>query len=265
MHSTDDAWRDWGKRDPYFAVITNPKFRQAALGPEAVREFFLSGERHVEHLAAMCRRLVGLQTFAPARSLDFGCGVGRIVVPLARVSKEVVGIDISQEMLEEARRNCTREGVSNATFALSDDTLSNVGGVFDFVHSFIVLQHIDVLRGRAFFQRLLDLTAPGGVAALHVTYAKAVHADRYGAPPPIVAGRRRLSALKAVAAKLGLVRRAPGAAEGDPVMQMNCYPLNDLLFIAQQARVYVAHMEFTDHGGELGVFFFLRKPPAPRP
>jgi SAM-dependent methyltransferase len=265
MHSTDEAWRDWGKRDPYFAVITNPKFRQAAMGPEAVREFFQSGERHVEHLAMMCKRLLAETPFAPGRALDFGCGVGRIVVPLARVAKEVVGVDISEEMLEEARRNCTREGVANARFAQSDDTLSNVEGVFDFVHSFIVLQHIDVVRGRAFFQRLLDLTAPNGIAALHLTYAKAVHADRYGRPPVVVPRSGAMVALRALAVRLGLARAAAAEPDADPQMQMNCYPLNDLLFLAQQAKVRVAHVEFTDHGGELGVFLFLRKPPAPRP
>jgi len=267
MSSTDDAWRDWGRRDPYFAVITNPKFRQAQLGPDAVREFFESGTKHVEYLAYMTKRLLAQPKFEPARALDFGCGVGRIAIPLARIAKEVVGVDISDDMLEEARRNAARENVSNVRFELSDDTLSRVDGTFDFVHSFIVLQHIDVPRGRAFFQRLVDLIAPNGIGALHVTYAKAVHADRWGQPPSasMAAEPSKQGWLRQLAMRVGAVKPNPADGNADPQMQMNTYSLNELLFIAQQARAHVAHLEFTDHGGELGVFIYLRKPAAPRP
>ena len=36
--STDDAWEQWGRRDPYFGVITHAKFRRADMTKEALDE-----------------------------------------------------------------------------------------------------------------------------------------------------------------------------------------------------------------------------------
>ncbi len=49
-------------------------------------------------------------------------------------------------------------------------------------------------------------------------------------------------------------------AEGDPEMQMNSYSLNDLLFLIQGLRVHNLHVEFTDHGGELGTVLYFQRP-----
>lgn len=52
-------------------------------------------------------------------------------------------------------------------------------------------------------------------------------------------------------------RPAPPA---DPEMLMNPYNLSELAFMLQTAGVASFSVEFTDHGGELGVFLFFRKP-----
>ena len=43
-------------------------------------------------------------------------------------------------------------------------------------------------------------------------------------------------------------------------MKMNAYPLNDIMFMIQGAGVTRFHAEFTDHGGELGVFLYFQRP-----
>ena len=43
--------------------------------------------------------------------LDVGCGVGRFTIPLARNGHEVVGLDLSARMLQQARRSAQREGL----------------------------------------------------------------------------------------------------------------------------------------------------------
>jgi SAM-dependent methyltransferase len=267
MSSTDDEWRAWGERDPYYAVNTQPAFRRINLDEKALARFFASGQEHVEWLQAICRRHVDpLFTFGHA--LDFGCGVGRVALPLARVATSVTGIDISPAMLLEARRHCTAAGLANVAFELSDDALSGLATRFDFVHSFVTLQHIDPRRGRLFFRRLLELTAHGGVAALHVTYARAVWAGRLGKPSPLASLSRSSHSLHAwlrrVGTRLGVVAPNPGDALPDPPMHMYSYSIDELLFIAQQAGMPSAHLEFTDHAGELGVCMLFRRPvPAP--
>jgi tRNA/tmRNA/rRNA uracil-C5-methylase (TrmA/RlmC/RlmD family) len=103
--STDIAWEEWGRRDPYFGVITNPKFRRSELNDHSKREFFESGQSHAHGVLTTIRRFID-PGFAPRTVLDFGCGVGRLLIPFAKVADEVVGLDVSPSMLKEARRNC---------------------------------------------------------------------------------------------------------------------------------------------------------------
>jgi SAM-dependent methyltransferase len=250
--STDHAWVEWGRHDPYYAVITDPKFRRHALTDDARRLFFDSGSHHIEWVLERCRRIVD-PGFKPSRAIDFGCGVGRVAIPLARQVQSVVGVDVSPAMLEEAGRNATAMGVDNVSWVASDDQLSRVEGRFDLVHSCIVFQHIDVDRGRALFARLVDLLSPGGVAAIQITYAKAQYEANFGQPPaPEGTKGRAGGVLKVITRRFG----------GDPDMQMNAYALGELAFLLQRRGVPSFHAEFTDHGGELGVFLFFARPAA---
>ncbi|MBW8778112.1 MAG: class I SAM-dependent methyltransferase [Burkholderiales bacterium] len=265
--STDTEWEKWGRQDPYFGVITADRFRSNRLNDEALAEFFASGEHHVDGVLRSCRTYFGGE-FAPKRILDFGCGVGRLVIAFAQKSEEVVGVDISDSMLSEAARNCAERGLVNVALVRSDDQLSQVRGKFDLIHSAITLQHIDVARGRQIIQRLLRLVATDGAVALHLTYAKRVHASTFGRLPPSSTPRPpppSQSVWKQLFKRRTETGNAPGADasavdRGDPQMLMNSYDLNEISFILQEAGVTQMHAEFTDHGGELGVFIFFRRP-----
>jgi SAM-dependent methyltransferase len=254
QNSTDVAWEQWGRRDPYFGVITLPQFRRQAMTAEARREFFESGQVHVRFVLDYIRHFIDAH-FAPRRVLDFGCGVGRALLAFAPTAEQVVGVDISPSMLEEALRNCERQHLTNVQLLLSDDELSRVTGSFDLIHSCIVLQHIPVLRGRTIFSRLLALLQAGGMAAVQLTYGKVRYIDNYGAPPPEAAPAPRSAGAPRVAAST-----AAPELSADPEMQMNPYPMNQILFLLHQSGIRRMHVEFTDHAGELGVFLFFQKP-----
>jgi SAM-dependent methyltransferase len=270
--STDHAWEQWGRKDPYFGVITDPRFRRDRLDAAALDEFFQTGEVHVQYVYAVLRDHLHREC-NPQSVLDFGCGVGRVLAPLARRAPRALGIDVSPGMLDEARKNCDRLGAANAEFALGSDDLSRWFGSFDLVHSVIVLQHIDVPRGRDLFRQLLACIRPGGMGVLHVTYGKAWFPDSFGVPPP---PRLRLAVSPDAQRRRGLWDRlaggrpsmpATGAAAsapvpepaGDPDMQMNSYALSELMYLMHAAGVRRSHVDFTDHGGELGVCLFFEK------
>lgn len=259
--STDTEWVKWGQQDPYFAVITDERFRAGNLTEDAKKVFFESGRRHANYVLSACRRLIS-PTFSPSRALDFGCGVGRVAVPLAERVAAVVGVDVSPDMLAEARRNCDLHGLANVELLPSDDTLSAVTGSFDLVHSCITFQHIDVPRGRRLFARLIELLADDGIGAIQITYAKAYHPDNFGQPPApapapatVKIEAKAPGLLSAALSKL----RAPEPVP-DPEMLMNPYNLSELAFMMQTAGVKSFSVDFTDHGGELGVFLFFKKP-----
>jgi SAM-dependent methyltransferase len=241
--STDTAWEEWGRRDPYFGVITDPKFRSAGITENIKRDFFASGDFHVRGVLSTIRKHIDPE-FVPRTVLDFGCGVGRLLIPFAKIAENVVGLDVSPSMLQEAKRNCEEQQVHNVRLFESDDALSTLSGSFDLIHSCIVFQHIPVERGRALFAKLLQHLSAGGMGAIQLTYSKACFAPTYGIAPP----------------ELPHVRTSNprAAADADPLMQMNPYNLNEILFLMQRHGVLQFHAEYTDHGGELGVFLFFR-------
>src|SRR5262247_3071187 len=66
-------------------------------------------------LAAMLER-AGLR--GDERVLDVGCGAGHTALAFARHAHEVVALDMTQEMLDEARRLAAQRGLKNVGFEL---------------------------------------------------------------------------------------------------------------------------------------------------
>lgn len=240
---TDSEWERWGQHEPYFGVITHPRFRRAVFDEQARAEFFGSGQAHVDYVLQMIRTHIDPE-FAPRSVLDFGCGVGRTLVPFARSAESVTGLDVSRAMLVEARKNCVEAGVENVHFAISDDALTQAADGYDLVHSYIVFQHIEPRRGKEIFGRLVRKITPGGVGALHILYSK----NRYS------------SALGIASDQPSPASSYNGAPSPEPEMQMNAWGATEVLFILQALGASRVHLEFTDHGGELGLFLFFKVP-----
>lgn len=165
MTNTDDDWEKWGASAPYYGVLSKECFRPEQLSAGALDQFFASGEAHITAVLSRIEALHG-ENYRPSRSLDFGCGVGRLTLPLARRSGATTAVDVSTSMLSEARTNCERQSVTNVDFVVSDDRLSALSGSFDLVHSFLVLQHIAPHRGQELLDRLAQHVAPGGYLAV---------------------------------------------------------------------------------------------------
>lgn len=242
-------WKTYGDEDPYFGVLTDPRFHRDRLDDRARAEFWATGEAHVERLAATFRTHLGRE-LAPGRALDFGCGVGRVLLPLARRSRHAVGVDVSPGMLAEARRATAAAGLAEPERVEFTGTLAGLAGTFDLVHSFIVLQHIPVADGMRRIAELLALLAPGGLAVLHVPYAKP------GESAAMAALRWARAHVGGANGVVNLLARRPWRA---PNMQMNVYDMNAVLLLFQRAGCHRIHTAFSDHGGVLGVVLFAEK------
>lgn len=169
MSKTKDKWEELGRSDPYFAVSTFDKFKAGNLTDDAKKEFFASGFDHVGQVWADIEKVFET-SFNPENALDFGSGVGRLVIPLASKAAHVTGVDISNEMIAEARRNCADRNIENVEFRQTDEFLSD-HAEFDFVHSYIVFQHIDPSVGYGLLNTILQRLKLGGIGTLHFTYA----------------------------------------------------------------------------------------------
>jgi SAM-dependent methyltransferase len=247
---TDRDWKIWGETNPYFGVLTDPKFLNANLNKASLQEFFASGELHVEHVYATIRARIQTN-FQPARVLDYGCGVGRLVVPFAKRAEMVVGVDVSPGMLDQAKRNCEKYGATSASLLLVDEMDSLEPASFGLVHSYIVFQHIPVARGEIILNRLITLIKDGGVGAIHLTYSYPGRQSLF---------RRFASALIQRVGFLrgfrNLTRHMPFSS---PSMQMNKYSMNRILDILIDQHCSNLHVEFSNHGGCRGTMLYFEK------
>jgi SAM-dependent methyltransferase len=180
--------------------------------------------------------------------------VGRLAIPLAEHFVSVTGVDVSSRMLDEAAKNAANRNLRNVQFLSADDFNSQNIERFDFVHSFIVFQHIRPHRGELIIQNLLRNIKSGGVGVLHVTFANTGSAW-------MNIGRELKKRSSLVHGLLNLVRGKPFA---HPVMQMNSYSLNRIFRLLLLEGCGSIYTEFTDHKGFLGVMLYFQKvlPPA---
>lgn len=185
---TDRDWEKWGAVDPYFGVVSDDRFRKSNLDQGARADFFASGERHVaDLLARLGCRSPDEERWVPTSCLDFGCGTGRLLLPLAKRAASAVGVDVSPSMLAECSKNVQMFDVQNVTLV---DSAAKTSGEFSLVHSYIVFQHIPWKRGRVLLQDLARRVSPGGCLAVHLFVScqapKALRAlvkSRYALPP----------------------------------------------------------------------------------
>jgi SAM-dependent methyltransferase len=140
---------------------------------EKLERFMASGEQYVANLFALIQKHL-LPQFAPERALDFGCGVGRLLIPLAKRVSEAVGVDVAPAMLKLCQKHAKEANIRNLLLYESDDQLSRLTGEFQLVNTYIVLQHIPPERGYRLIRSMIEKLAIGGVGSIQLTFAKAM-------------------------------------------------------------------------------------------
>jgi 2-polyprenyl-3-methyl-5-hydroxy-6-metoxy-1,4-benzoquinol methylase len=114
--------------------------------------------------------------------LDAGCGPGLVSRAILDSGCRVVGVDLSREMIERARKRCASHG-DRAIFTqitLFDRSLDRLGP-FDAALSRYVLHHVE--SPAAFLARQAELLRSGGVLVVcdHITDPDPAIAAHHGA------------------------------------------------------------------------------------
>ncbi len=103
--------------------------------------------------------VLGMLPFRAGRTLDFGCGVGRLFDDLTVQSEVCLGVDLCEEAVATARIRCS----SPSFFHLKGDFIPFPDGFFDCVVACTVLQHIVAPPQFALWCREINRTlAPSG-------------------------------------------------------------------------------------------------------
>lgn len=242
-------WKEWGKKDPYYGVLSEEKFRMQHLSDRAIGEFFETGESYASESRKRVLQCFGAD-ISKGNVLDFGCGVGRLAIPFAKMTgKEVWGIDISDDIIARANDHKQALGLDHLKLTTYNGKELKDLPSFDFINSYIVFQHIEPKLGMKLMRQLLDHTQEGGIFQVQVTFGHRLPWSAYAN----FFLRTRFQPYNFLYSSL---KHRTFCQEA--VMQMNHYSPDKLfrLFSDYSSEVKV---EFTDHGGHLGAFYLLQK------
>ena len=156
--STEAMARAWDTR-----ADENAYFFIASGASTSEEEFRRSGKRELEEVV-----LDGVDLHPQSEALEIGCGVGRILVPLADRVRVAYGVDVSPAMIDKSRAYCAgkpgiRTTVTDGTLRAFEDSS------IDFVFSYVVFQHIpDAGAIETYLREAARVLRPSGLLRFQV-------------------------------------------------------------------------------------------------
>lgn len=242
-------WKKLGKQDPYYGVLSDEKYKSQNITEQDLQEFFLSGNLFVEDTENRIRHYFD-QSLSNCSILDFGCGVGRLVIPFAKLSNQkVVGLDVSADIIEKANVHKSEMDIQNLELRVFDGITLPPLPPFDFINSYIVFQHIETSLGYLLLSQLLAKLKNGGILQVQITYGHTLPKLKYW--NFFLRGKIPLYNYL-----YSLIKSRK--LDTEPVMQMNHYSPQKLFGLFSQYSKSV-QVEFTNHGGHLGAYYLLKK------
>ena len=165
IHRSQLALRRAGNLLRRAGALPEERYRHETLEGESLQRFYAHGERQLQTIIADIEAHTGA-SIEGRRVLDFGCGLGRIALPLAQRCEFVYGVDLLPGELAAADRAARERGLTNVQW-LESTRLSELAGRYDLAISYWVFQHIPTREGERLLAEIVDGLAPGGLAALH--------------------------------------------------------------------------------------------------
>jgi SAM-dependent methyltransferase len=235
-------WESLAERDALGAILTDGS---KAGGRWDLAEFMATGEAEIEIVMAHLKN-IGLIPNFPGMALDFGCGVGRLTQSLARRFDSCEGMDISEEMIDQAKRI---NRFANCKYLVCADTrLPFSDGIFSFIYSNIVLQHVPPRFSEQYLREFVRILAPNGILVFGVQ-------DSFAMPDI----GSRVTRIRHVLRLRSRLQNAVGISAGN--MQMHCLPehrVRRALGFARVVDVQWTNTAAKDFNGQL---VYLPQPP----
>jgi len=149
--------KDWDKR-----AKRNPRKYVALESWKTPEEFDKSGLLDAERI------LQGVNGTENWRALEVGVGVGRILRHTANHFKEVYALDVSGEMLKIAKSELQDYGNVKFVQGSGSDLSFFPGGMFDFVYSVKVFQHVPREAFISYLNEIARVLKPEGILRFQI-------------------------------------------------------------------------------------------------
>jgi SAM-dependent methyltransferase len=151
---------DWDER-----ARENALYYIATDSADSEETFAASGEKSVQYI------LSDMENLVPSKGvvLEIGCGVGRMLRPLARRFEAVYGLDVSPEMISRARVRLADLPNVRVWTSNGSDLRPVKSGEVDLVISYLVFQHIpEASIVEAMIRDTFRVLKPGGIFKFQV-------------------------------------------------------------------------------------------------
>jgi len=245
---SNTEWKQWGRDDPLWAVAAWTNKQRDGTSPWTAEEFYALGEADWQEFLGHWRQY-GINTQS---CLEIGCGAGRITKQLARSFGHVYAVDVSEEMIDCARKAMDTR---NVEFSVIDGLQLPQGNCsVKAIFSTYVLQHLDSVEiGFSCFREFFRVLDVGGTIMVQLPlYQFPLDIGKCG----ILMGR-----LYSVYRQLDSIRTYAKRSLGVKIMRGTPYPirplnifLSDLGFKNIEFRIFPLKRD-----GELQPFVFAAK------
>jgi SAM-dependent methyltransferase len=198
------TWEALGREDPLWAILTDADKKGRRWN---AKEFFVTGVREVAAMMADVRSLG--DALGSRAALDFGCGVGRLTEPLADHFTEVVGVDLSPSMIRLAQQYNRKPDRCRYVVNATADLALFPTGYFDFVLSYLTLQHIPPWYTKRYLREFVRVVSQRGMICFQAPSAPSTVSAALRVPV-----WRAKSAVRALLARIGVGNGARMAMYG---------------------------------------------------
>jgi SAM-dependent methyltransferase len=172
-----ETWTHLGEARPHHSVLTTDEFLAESINDRSIDRFYQSGDIEAAAIDAMLRRH-GFSNAKASTCVEYGCGLGRVTLSLARRFERVHAYDISSNHIALARQRASDLAVRNVQFHLCVDVGDQELEACDFFFSCIVFQHNPPPIIRAMISSSLRSLREGGMAIFQVPTFKAGYVFR---------------------------------------------------------------------------------------
>lgn len=161
--ASNKEWKKWGETDPLFGVAAWQGKNKKGENPWTDDEFYKLGESDWKDF----RRHWEMYGVNKESCLEIGCGTGRITAQLATYFNEVHALDISEDMIEYAKKYIN---IPSVVFHVSGGVEVPLGDAsVASVFSTHVFQHFDsLLVANEYFKEIARVLKPDGSLMIHL-------------------------------------------------------------------------------------------------